>query len=206
MKKVFSLGIVLLASITLASCGDSSKNTEKTGAATAKTETSASAESTSVSSSSNERNELEEGVAARNKFDANWSETWHDMTFSITQVSAVEFTDAEATNYMDTKYAVGVNFVIENNSDHKISTYPDQGKVVINGKQYEADMFVSDDVGADVMNGSKIEGAVVYPLSDNDFTSIDDIKEIRVVWTAYDSETEDYNDMNKDFDVTLELK
>lgn len=200
MKKVLSLGLVALFSVGLAACGsnDDSKK-EKNGTATPKTEETSAKES----SSSSEGEALEEGVAARNKYTVSWSEDWHDVNFKITDVSVVEYDDEQATAALDTNFIAGVKFVITNNSDHKISTYPDQGKLVINGKQYDANMMVSDNVGGEVMNGSSVEGVVAYPLKD--IESVDDVKEIRVVWSASDFDSGNMDDTGKDFDVPLQL-
>lgn len=202
MKKVLSLGLVALFSVSLAACeggGNDDSKKEKNGTATPKTEETSAKES----SSSSEGEALEEGVAARNKYTVSWSEDWHDVNFKITDVSVVEYDDEQATAALDTNFIAGVKFVITNNSDHKISTYPDQGKLVINGKQYDANMMVSDNVGGEVMNGSSVEGVVAYPLKD--IESVDDVKEIRVVWSASDFDSGNMDDTGKDFDVPLQL-
>lgn len=200
MKKLTGILLLSLVGITLAACSSGDETAkEKSGTATQKTVETSNNENTS----STDTEELEEGVAARNKYTVNWSEDWHDVNFKITDVSVVEYNDEQAIAALDTTFIAGVKFVITNNSDHKISTYPDQGKLVINGKQYDANMFVSDDVGGEVMNGSSIEGVVAYPLKD--IASVDDVKEIRVVWSANDFDSGDMTDTGKDFDIPLQL-
>lgn len=209
MKKIVGLSLVIFATLSLAACGDSGKTTEKKGTATQKTEetTSAKESDTAASSSVDEKGEaleeLPDGVDARNTFTVDWSEDWHDVNFKITDISVVQYSDEEIINAMDADFMIGVKFVIINNSDHKITTYPDQGKVVINGKQADSNMFVSDDVGGEIMNGSSVEGVVVYPLKD--ITSVDDVKEVRVVWNATDFDSGNMDDTGKDFDVPLQL-
>lgn len=209
MKKIVGLGLVFFATLSLAACGDSGKTTEKKGTATQKTEetTSAKKSDTESSSSVDEKGEaleeLPDGVDARNTFTVDWSEDWHDVNFKITDISVAQYSDEEIINAMDAEFMIGVKFVITNSSDHKITTYPDQGKVVINGKQADSNMFVSDDVGGEIMNGSSVEGVVVYPLKD--IASVDDVKEVRVVWNATDFDSGNMDDTGKDFDVPLQL-
>jgi len=199
MKKVKLLVALGVCGLVLGACGD--KKVEEKGNATAVKES----EVSSVESAAESSKELPEGVEARTLFSTDWTEDWHDTTFKITEVSVVQYSDPEAIEFTDSEYMVGVNFSIQNNGDHAISAYPDQGIAIINGKQYDADMMLSDSIGGDIIDGSTVEGVVVFAVPD--LTSVDDVTELRLTWPADDFEdTTNMDDTSKDFDVTLELK
>lgn len=201
MKKVKLLLALGVCGLVLGACGD--KAVEEKGNATEVKESEVSSvESESVAEIAEE---LPEGVEARNVFTTDWSEEWHDTTFKISDVSVVKYTEEEAVEFTDSEYLLGVNFSIQNNGDHAISTYPDQGIAIINGKQYDADMMLSDSIGGDIIDGSTVEGMVIFAVPD--LTTVDDVKELRLTWPANDyDDITDIDDTDKDFDITLELK
>lgn len=196
-KLLVALGI---CGLVLAACGE--KPVEENGSATAVTESEISSSVEPVAESTAE--ELPEGVEARSIYTTDWSEDWHNTNFKITEVSVVQYNQAEAIEFTDSEYMVGVNFLIQNNGDHAITAYPDQGIAVINGKQYDADMLLSDSIGGDIIDGSTVEGMVIFAVPD--LTSVDDLTKLRLTWPANDyNDITDIDDTDKDFDVTLEL-
>lgn len=199
MKK-FKLLITLgLCGLVLGACGE--KAVEEKGTAKPVEQVEKVESSSAVVES---KEELGEDVVARSVYDTDWNEEWHDTNFSIEEVSIVETSDEDVIEYAGGKFLLGINFNIKNDGDHTISTYPDQGKAIINGKQYDADMLVSENVGGDVVHGSMIEGMVVFAVPE--LESVDELKEVRVTWSANDfDESSDLDDTTKDFDVTLEL-
>lgn len=201
MKKMKLLVALGICGLVLGACGED--KVEEKGNATPVEESESSAVE-SVESSEESAEALPEGVEARSVYATDWSESWHDTTFKITEVSVVQYNDQEAIEFTDSEFMVGVNFEIKNDGDHAISTYPDQGIAVINGKQYDSDMLLSDSVGGDVVNGSMIEGMVIFAVPD--IESVDALNELRLTWTANDFEDlENFEDTTKDFDVTLQL-
>lgn len=199
MKKFKLLVALGLCGLVLGACGE--KAVEEKGTAKPVEQVEKAESSSDVAES---KEELGKDVVARSVYDTDWNEEWHDTKFSIKEVSIVETSDKDVIEYAGGKFLLGVNFEVKNDGDHTISTYPDQGIAIINGKQYNADMLVSESVGGDVVHGSMIEGMVVFAVPD--LKSVDELKEVRVTWSANDFEdTSDMDDTTKDFDVTLEL-
>lgn len=201
MNKLKALVLLGFCGFALAACGEE-KAVEEKGSATPVEQVEKEESSSAVAES---KEELGKDVVARSVYSTNWSEEWHDTTFSIKEVSIVETSDKDVIEYAGGKFLLGVNFEVKNDGDHTISTYPDQGKVIVKGKQYNADMLVSESVGGEVVHGSMIDGMVVFAVPD--LESVDDLKDVRIAWSASDfNDTENMDDTSKDFDVTLELK
>lgn len=140
--------------------------------------------------------------------DATWNDNWNGLKSEIQKVvvtdNAPEVYDDEDT---DSSSAVGMKFKMENTTDHKFETYPDQATLVTStGEQVEADMFISDHLGGDIDKGVIKEGDVVFFLERGEAESIEWVK---FEWTVTDSELEDqgdYDNDTKNYEVELELK
>lgn len=203
MKKVY-LGVFIGVNLLfLSAC--SSPEGEKTvskGSATAQTESivESSAENTTESSTIESNN----ATVDRAEYSANFSEDWNGLTTNINKVVIVELSDDEIEMQgLENKYAVQVYFEITNNSDMDFDTYPDQATMVVEGQQIEAEMFLSDSIGGEILSGVTKEGIVTFSVPK--IEDVSNVSNIRLKWSAsYD--TENYDEDNyKDFDVTFDL-
>ena len=126
------------------------KKTVTQGSATAQTESivESSAENTTESSTV----ESNSATVDRAEYSANFSEDWNGLTTNINKVVIVELSDDEIEMQgLENKYAVQVYFEITNNSDMDFDTYPDQATMVVEGQQIEAEMFLSDSIGGEIL-------------------------------------------------------
>ncbi len=203
MKKVY-LGVFIgINLLFLSACSSpEDKKTVTQGSATAQTESivESSAENTTESSTV----ESNSATVDRAEYSANFSEDWNGLTTNINKVVIVELSDDEIEMQgLENKYAVQVYFEITNNSDMDFDTYPDQATMVVEGQQIEAEMFLSDSIGGEILSGVTKEGIVTFSVPKIEYVS--NVSNIRLKWSAsYD--TENYDEDNyKDFDVTFDL-
>ena len=203
MKKVY-LGVFIgINLLFLSACSSpEDKKTVTQGSATAQTESivESSAETTTESSTV----ESNSATVDRAEYSANFSEDWNGLTTNINKVVIVELSDDEIEMQgLENKYAVQVYFEITNNSDMDFDTYPDQATMVVEGQQIEAEMFLSDSIGGEILSGVTKEGIVTFSVPK--IEDVSNVSNIRLKWSAsYD--TENYDEDNyKDFDVTFDL-
>ncbi|MBM7600492.1 hypothetical protein JOC34_002883 [Virgibacillus halotolerans] len=138
--------------------------------------------------------------------DATWEGDFNGLKTKIEKVVVTE----KAPTVEDEKAeesAIGVKFTIENTSDHKFTTYPDQATLVTStGEQVEADMLISDDLGGDIHEGVIKEGDVLFYLERGEAESVEWIK---LEWSETDvelEEAEDYDNAWNTVEVELDLK
>jgi len=140
----------------------------------------------------------------RAEYSANFSEEWNGLTTNINKGVIVELSDDEIEMQgLENKYDVQVYFEITNNSDMDFDTYPDQATMVVEGQQIEAEMFLSDSIGGEILSGVTKEGMVTFSVPK--IEDVSNVSKIRLKWSAsYDIENYDENNY-KDFDVTFDL-
>lgn len=203
MKKIISLGVVSLGLLLLFSgCDSVSTDKEASNSSSAKK-----SESTEVVSSSvPETTQSSSDFKFEKTFAANWSEDWHGLTTKIDSVKIVEpRTPEKNIDGSTTALAVGINFTITNNSDRDIMVYPNQGNVVIDSQQGNANMASStNDLGGTISPGVTKTGVVAYSIQNH--VDAASLKSLRVLWKATDTKVEDVNDYSKDYDVALNLQ
>lgn len=203
MKKLKLLPFLVLGVLFLGACNND-KGKAKVEVKPAKVENTK--KSKTKSSTAQSEKEVEtKGVISRADFETNWSEEWHGLTTTITNVSIVKMdADTMAQSRLKGEGMVALKFVLENNGEADLSSYPDQATLVIDGQQVESNMAVSDNVGGEILTGVKKEGAVIFAVPT--LTDPTAISEIRVTWQSSDTKTEDIDDMFKDNDITITLK
>lgn len=210
MKKAVMIGAFGLSLLLISGCGSSGNqaNVSK-GSATAATESTSTSEEVLEETSEtiedlDSENEGEDGIIAIGDYTANWSESWNGLDFKIDRVGIAELTDEEVQSQgLENNYIVFVNYIITNNGDKDFNTYPEQGVLVIEGQQVDAQYFGSDDIGGEIMQGVTKEGAILYSVKDiQDVTAV---KNIRLKWSA-DYDTDNWEEeYYKEFDVTFDL-
>lgn len=201
MKKTTVISVLIISLLLLGACGTNKKKADVKPAKVENTK-----KSTTKSSTSQSEKEVEtKGVISRADFETNWSEEWHGLTTTITNVSIVKMeADTMAQSGLKGEGMVALKFVLENNGEADLSSYPDQATLVIDGQQIDSNMAVSDSVGGEILTGVKKEGAVIFDVPA--LTDPTAISEIRVKWQSSDTQSEDLDDMFKDNDVTITLK
>lgn len=139
-------------------------------------------------------------------FKTSYSDDWHGLktTIDSVQIKWVETPQKDVLGN-PVQAIVKIDFNITNNSDRTMMDYPNQAKLIIGDKQYNADMANStNDLGGEIVSGVTKNGGVLFNLPE--LTNPADIKNIRITWPATDTKVEDVNDWNKDYDVTLNLE
>ncbi|EAC8723230.1 hypothetical protein QNS97_000758 [Listeria monocytogenes] len=204
MKKLLLLaGLLIVFSFGLTACGNSSDSAKEESKE----------ESTSTANESEglteeapaEEEESDSGIIDSEDYATSWSDDWKGLQTKISSVSVFKVDSAKlAEDGEDGEGLIVVNYELNNNSEIDFNTYPDQGVLVADGKQIDASMINSDDLGGELMQGVNKNGAVVYILPT--LNDVSDIKEIRLTWSA-NYETDNYEeDSFKDYDARITLK
>ncbi|WP_089097095.1 hypothetical protein [Parageobacillus galactosidasius] len=104
-----------------------------------------------------------------------------------------------------TTSVVGVKFQIENTTNGKFTTYPDQAVLVTStGEQIDMpDMLVSDPLGGEIDKGVIKEGDVIWYLQRGNAEKIEWIK---LKWTAHVGGEDELDGEMKEYEVELKLK
>ncbi|MCY8975656.1 hypothetical protein [Bacillus atrophaeus] len=145
------------------------------------------------SNNQEESDQNNDGSTAHHK--VNWSEQVHGTTFKIDQVSVVKQQMESGA-----EGAIGVHFIIDNESVKDISTFPNQGTLLTNTKeQIDASLSLSEDIGGEIMSGAKKEGYVLYPVKK--LSGPNDIKSVRIKWDYWPDKNVTSN--VKEFDINL---
>ncbi|MGP4070157.1 hypothetical protein [Halobacillus sp. B29] len=206
MKKlVVFLGIGAVSLMVACGTDEASKELEAndTEKAEAKTEEAQASDSSSSEDSTSEGDKSKKDDIWTYYEDANWSDDFKGLKSEIQKVVVTE----EAPTMEDEnakESAVGVKFKMENTTDHKFTTYPDQATLVTStGEQVEADMFMSDSLGGEIDKGVIKEGNIIWYLERGEAKSIEWIK---MEWDARNGSEDELSDDRKDYEVELQLK
>lgn len=210
MKKIFKIVLMCVSALILMSaCTNSSnKSVKETKGTASEKQEKIKEQNTNENESEtfNEEPEKEDTsnlVTERAEYTSDFSEEWNGLVTKIYKVVLAELTDEEQEELnADSKYIVQVYLNIQNNGDKDISTFPDQGTLVIQGQQVDASLF-STDLGGEIMKGVTKDDFVTFfvPKLEN----MAQINEIRLKWNSH-FDSDDYNEDDfKEHDVTLQL-
>lgn len=210
MKKNFlGISLALILSLLLAACGgnEATNELEKNDTDKAKAKTS----ETSSNASSDEKKE-EEKAEETPKEDEIWTyyenAKWSDDFKGLkSEIIKVVVTDKAPDLEDESKKAsaVGVKFKMENTTDGKFTTYPDQAVLVTStGEQIDMpEMFVSDNIGGEIDKGVIKEGNIIWYLERGEAEKIEWIK---MSWYAVEGAEMDSDGERKEYEVELKLK
>lgn len=137
---------------------------------------------------------------------ATWSDDFQGLKTTIQKVVVSDKApgiDDEGDQI--TTSAVGVKFHIENTTEGKFTTYPDQAVLVTStGEQIEMpDMFVSDNIGGEIDKGVIKEGDVIWYLQRGNAEKIEWIK---LKWNARVGAEDTFDGERKEYEIELKLK
>jgi hypothetical protein len=203
-KKIKKLLMIPLFLLLLAACNDvdtiQQSEDEK---AKAKVGENASKESTNEDKQQNEKKKEDIWTYYEN---ATWSDNFKGLKTTIQKVVVSDKAPGydEEGNEITTS-AVGVKFQIENTTDGKFTTYPDQAVLVTStGEQIDMpDMLVSDPLGGEIDKGVIKEGDVIWYLQRGNAEKIEWIK---LKWTAHVGGEDELDGEMKEYEVELKLK
>jgi hypothetical protein len=137
---------------------------------------------------------------------ATWSDNFKGLKTTIQKVVVSDKAPGydEEGNEITTS-AVGVKFQIENTTEGKFTTYPDQAVLVTStGEQIDMpDMIVSDHIGGEIDKGVIKEGDVIWYLQRGNAEKIEWIK---LKWSAHVGGEDDLDGEMKEYEVELKLK
>jgi len=137
--------------------------------------------------------------------DAKWSEDYQGLKTEIQKVVVSDKAPRMNDDGEEVKSsAVGVKFKIENTTDGKFTTYPDQATLVTStGEQVDADMAISDSLGGEIDKGVIKEGDVVFYL---DRGEADKITWVKLKWDVRPGAEDSFDSTGKTNEVELKLK
>ena len=207
-KKLWLLTAVLLSlTLVLTACGDEigiegEQSEAKTGD---------NGDEASADGGTDEAEEADDGAENEGSGDdvwtyydnATWSEDFNGLQMEIQKV--VVTNDAPAEDGSDgTQSAVGVKFKMENTTEDKFTTYPDQAELVTStGEQISMpSMLYSDHLGGEIDKGVIKEGDIIWYLERGE---ADKIEWIKMTWDAREGPEDDFEADIKEFEVELEL-
>lgn len=204
MKKFFTWGIILLVGLfVLSGCGEDAATQEMKENDTEKAEAKTGDEATPASEDSKEaKGEGKQDDIWTYYEDATWADDFNGLKSEIQKVAvtnkAPTFDDPEAE-----KSAVGVKFKLENTTQEKFTTYPDQATLVTStGEQVEADLYASESLGGEIDKGVIKEGTIIWYLERG---KADKIEWIKMEWYAKaGDEMEDGE--RKEYEVEIQLQ
>ena len=193
MKKLSISLLVILMTIVLAACS----GTEGAKGELEKNDTNKAEAKVNTSDKEDEKPKEEPEADDSDKEiwtyydDATWSGEFNGLQIEIQKVvvsDSAPTTEDEDANAS----AVGVKFRIENTTENKFTTYPDQAVLITStGEQIDMpDMWISDSVGGDIHGGVIKEGDVIWYLERG---HAEDVEWIKLEWNANDESEEDYS-------------
>lgn len=202
MKKVLVLMFVAL--LTLTACGNVD-NIQQSEDEKAKAKTGAEATSASAEETKEDVEKAKEEDIWTYYEDAKWSEDFKGLKSEIQKVVVSNEAPAIDENGEEViKSAVGVKFKMENTTEGKFTTYPDQATLVTStGEQVEADLIFSDNLGGEIDKGVIKEGNIIWYLARGE---ADKIEWIKMSWNTREGAEDDFEGESKDYEIELKLK
>ncbi|PAQ15088.1 hypothetical protein CD798_08580 [Bacillaceae bacterium SAOS 7] len=194
MKKI--IGMSALA-FMLAGCGNDpdeiqgEKSKAKTG------------EETDAASENDEAKEKDIWTYYEN---ATWTDDYNGLKSEIQKVVVSNEAPAMDENGQEViKSAVGVKFKLENTTEGKFTTYPDQAVLVTStGEQIDMpDMLVSDHIGGEIDKGVIKEGNLIWYLERGE---ADKIEWIKMKWSGHQGGESEIDSEFKEWETELKLK
>lgn len=191
-KKILVSGAVLLASFTLAACGNSNSATESTGSGSGQTTQSANNKITV------DYDDYAVGSSKNYKLDYT-NNDWNLATVKVNKVTVYKL--AKSYTYdsgNDGKFAINgfIKLDVSVTAKDDIDVYATQGTGNFNGQQQSAAGLSWD---GSINKGATKSGEIYLPVKD--LNKVSEIKEIRYQFSAYPKENSD--DFN--YDLTLNL-
>lgn len=205
MNRISLLFMAALLSLFLVACGGVDEiDSEKADAKVSEEATPASSDSEKEEVEEADEEDPDDIWTYYN--DANWEGDFNGLRTEIQKVVVTEKAPTlEDENAEES--AVGVKFLVENTTEHKFDTYPDQATLVTStGEQVEADMLLSDNIGGTIDKGVIKEGDVIFYLERGEAEAIEWIK---LEWNTTDLKLEEDGDYENSFhtdEVELQLK
>lgn len=200
MKKLLVVG---LSALLLAACGNEVDDVTQTEdeKAKAKTEETDASEETSKK----EADKAKENDIWTYYEDAKWNDDFKGLKTEIQKVVVSDKAPGMDDNGEEiTTSAVGVQFKIENTTEGKFVTYPDQATLVTStGEQVEADMIYSEDIGGEIDKGVIKEGDVIFYLKRG---NADKIEWVKLSWNGNTGGETDSDVEYKEWETELKLK
>lgn len=136
---------------------------------------------------------------------ATWEDDFKGLKTSVLKVAVSDRAPNKDDSTKSDGSIVGVKFRIENTTDGKFTTYPDQARLVTStGEQIDMpDMWLSDNIGGEIDKGVTKEGSIVWYLERG---QIENITWIKLEWNSRVGPDDDYLAERKDYEIELKLK
>jgi len=134
-----------------------------------------------------------------------WTDDYNGFKTTIEKVTVTDKAPAEDGSD-EKESAVGVKVKLDNTTNNKFTTYPDQAVLVTStGEQIDnSSLIATDDLGGEIDEGVKREGDVIWYLQNKGTAK--DIKWIKLKWDIHQGGEEDLEAPTKEYEVKLELK
>ncbi len=212
LKKLLSLIVITVLSLSLVACGTDTPKESAGGndqiqkeSASGNDQTQKEEETTDTEDKDTTSNKgktyVVEGAVSE---DSGITQTIKEVSIFDNMTDAVESYGQSSLVINDeakNKVTVVVNFEIKNNNEFKINTYPTQATFITNtGEQVEADMWASESFDGEIFEGVTKDGHILFSL---DKTAIEELTSFKMAWNTYhengtsDNYEDDYHMDNK---------
>ncbi|WP_181349379.1 hypothetical protein [Thalassobacillus sp. CUG 92003] len=210
-KKNWMLTALLVGAVSLSACGEDAAKEEleenDDNKAEAKVDDEATASESESETEAAETEAAKEGE--KNDLwtyydDVTWSDDFNGLKSEIQKVVVTEKAPTMEDETAE-ESAVGVKFKLENTTEGKFTTYPDQATLVTStGEQIDMpDMFMSDNIGGEIDKGVIKEGAIIWYLERG---KAKEIEWIKMSWDARKGAEDNMEmDKRKDYEIELDL-
>lgn len=133
-----------------------------------------------------------------------WLEDYNGLKQEIEKVVVTDKGPASSKESGEASY-VGVKFKLENTTENKFTTYPDQAVLVTStGEQIEMpSMFISDHIGGEIDEGVKKEGNLIWELKNKGTAK--DITWIKLKWSTREGGEDKFDSEPKKYEIKLDL-
>ncbi len=137
--------------------------------------------------------------------DATWEDNYNGLVTEIVKVAVSDQMPTLSEPEDFSHSAVGVQFRIENTTEEKFVTYPDQATLVTStGEQIDMpDMWLSDNIGGEINRGVIKEGGVFWYLERG---HAEEIEWILLEWSTRQGSERDFGSERIEYEVELKLQ
>jgi hypothetical protein len=195
--------LVVIAGIFVTGCGEDAATKELDEKDTNKAEAKTGDDATKAEEASAKEEKKSDDIWTYYD-NAKWSEDFNGLKLEIQKAVVTDIAPTPEDENAKAS-AVGVKFKIENTTEGKFTTYPDQAVLVTStGEQIDMpDMFVSDNLGGEIDKGVIKEGNVIWYLERGEAEKIEWIK---LSFNARQGPEDELENDSKEFEIELKLK
>lgn len=194
MKKTLTIGLTLLAGLSLTACGGNNNNNNKTSSGSGNN----TAQTTSNSKITVDLDEY--NVKSAKTYNVNYENTdWDEADVKVNKVTVYKLAKPYTLDSINGKYEINgfvkLDMSVKANGD--ISIFPSQGTAVIGNEQEDA---ITEAWDGEINSGAEKSGAVYIPVK-----NLDKVTSINNLRFKFDGSDQNNFDSRHDYDLTFDL-